>query len=132
MVFNWHPDCNFGMLSLLQIRLHVTFYFCAKNITTQALLPFSVFDVIKLIFKHHTHVHINVTWIGEVKFWLTILPSKSVLFNSLINSDRGISILLPGPSSTAEKVTLLGMKSSFPNERNFKTENEFNKRKTTM
>ena len=56
-----------------------------------------------------------------------ILPSKCVLSDSLINSDPGISILLPGPSSTEEKDTLLGMKSSFPNERNLKTENEFQK-----
>lgn len=56
-----------------------------------------------------------------------ILPSTCVLFDSLINSDPGIFILLPGPSSTAEKDTLLGMKSSFPNERNLKTENEFQK-----
>ena len=56
-----------------------------------------------------------------------ILPSKCVLFDSLINSDPGIFILLPGPSSTAEKDTVLGMKSSFPNERNLKTENGFQK-----
>lgn len=45
------------------------------------------------------------------------------MFDSLSNSDAGISILLPGPSSTVEKVTLLGIwVSSFPNERNLKTE----------
>lgn len=44
------------------------------------------------------------------------------MFDSLGNSDAGISILLPGPSSTVEKVTLLGMESPFPNERNLKTE----------
>ena len=54
-----------------------------------------------------------------------ILP-KSVLFDFLSNS-VGISILLPGPSSTAEKATFLGMKSSFSNERNFKTETNFKK-----
>ena len=61
-----------------------------------------------------------------------ILPSKCVLFDSLINSDPGIFILLPGPSSTAEKDTLLGMKSSFPNERNLKTENGFQKQNNYM
>lgn len=55
-----------------------------------------------------------------------ILP-KYVLFDSLSNSDVGISILLPGPSSTAEKATFLGMKSSFSNERNLKTETNFKK-----
>ena len=57
----------------------------------------------------------------EAHFWLMVIP-KSVLFDSRCISEAGISILLPGPSSTAEKATLSGMKSSFPNERNLKTE----------
>ena len=75
--------------------------------------------------KHNTHVGINVT---SMYFWLKILP-KPVLFDSLSSSDAGISILLPSPSSTSEKATLLGMKSSLPNERNLKTETNLTKSK---
>ena len=105
------------------------FIFLLKGITTRALLP-SFYGVKKAIFHKHLHAHIHLTRIEEPGNGLANILPKSVVFDSLArNSATGISILLPGPSSTAEKATLSGSKLTILNERNLKTETNLTKAK---